>query len=133
MILSGSQLRLKTLFLCSALLVNWPVFGQANFNQSRFRLQGPADQSGSSVVIKDALNRPCLDVEAASRAHVVNRALFDHVVSINNKCARIIHVKVCYSGTENCKSLQVGSYHREDVLLGVMANVGAFAYSISQK
>lgn len=108
-------------------------YGQTNAqNAPHFKLQGPAEQS-NSLVIRDALNRPCLDIEAASRAHTVNRELFDHVVSIKNRCTKLIKVKICYFNSENCKSVDMGSYQREDLILGTMTKVNSFRYSIYQR
>lgn len=98
---------------------------------SKLTLQGPAEQSATPVV-RDALNRPCLDVEAAARAHTVNKNLFDHVISVRNRCARLIKVKVCYFNSDNCRTSNIGGYQREDVILGTMT-VNTFRYSISQK
>lgn len=117
-------------------LVGWTfctAYAQtSNPSGPRFTLQGPAEQSASPV-IKDALNRPCLDIEAASRAHTVNPRLFDHVVSIKNRCARPIKVKVCYFNSEDCRSADLGSNQRQDLILGTMANVTSFRYSIGQR
>lgn len=98
----------------------------------RFKLQGPAEQSGAAT-IRDALNRPCLDVEAGARARVVNRHLFDHIISIKNRCPRLIKVKACYQNSGSCKSADVGAYQREDLILGTMPNVVSFRYSLVQK
>ncbi|MCK1294837.1 hypothetical protein [Bradyrhizobium sp. 30] len=97
----------------------------------RFTLQGPAEPSNSPV-IKDALNRPCLDVEAAARPHVVDTKIVDHVVSIKNNCARKIKVKVCYFNSEHCNLLDVAPYHRVDTVLGTMRGVTFFRYSMEQ-
>src|SRR5438874_10992677 len=77
--------------ICFALL---PVLAAPaqTMGQSRLTLQGPAEQSYKPVV-RDALGRPCLDVEAAARVHVVNPALVDHVVSLRNGCSRSVSVK----------------------------------------
>lgn len=97
----------------------------------RLMIQGPAEQSQSSV-IRDALGRPCLDIEAASRAHTVNRQLFDHVISIKNQCPKLVKVKVCYFNSDTCRSADVGGYRREDLILGT-TTVTSFRYSIIQK
>lgn len=95
-------------------------------------LQGPADQAGASVV-RDALGRPCLDVEAAARAHTVNPDMLDHVVSLKNNCPRIIRVKVCYFNSDRCNDVVVQGYKRVDTILGTMRGVKFFRYSMIQK
>lgn len=99
---------------------------------SRLTLQGPAEKSDKPVV-RDALGRPCLDVEAASRIHVVNPALVDHVVSLRNNCPRSINVKVCYLNSEKCNALDVAPYKRVDTILGTMSGMKNFQYVILQK
>lgn len=98
----------------------------------RLTMQGGADPSNSPIA-RDALGRPCLDVEAAARAHIVNSSLIDHVVSVKNNCSRMIKIKVCYTNSERCTDAAIGSYGRSDVILGTMTGVKIFRYSILQK
>ncbi|WP_407117224.1 hypothetical protein [Bradyrhizobium sp. LMG 9283] len=99
---------------------------------SSLTLQGPADQAGASV-IRDALGRPCLDVEAAARAHTVNPEMLDHVVSLKNNCPRIIRVKVCYFNSDRCNDVVIQGYKRADTILGTMRGAKFFRYSMIQK
>lgn len=99
---------------------------------SRLTIQGPAEASGTSV-IRDALGKPCLDVEAAARGHVVHPETLDHLVSIKNNCPRSIKVKVCYYGSDRCNDVIVQQYGRVDTILGTMTGVKTFRYSVSQK
>lgn len=108
------------------------VHAQANATAPSFKMQGSADQTNSPVV-RDSLGRPCLDVEAAARSHVVNPSLFDHIVSIKNGCARAVRVKLCYFRSDICKEIGVPGYKRIDTILGTMANVTTFRYSLNQK
>lgn len=99
---------------------------------SRFTIQGPAEKSNSPV-IRDALNRPCLDVEAMSRTHIVNSQIMDDIVSVKNNCPRAIKVKVCYFGSENCNLFDVQAYKRVDTVLGSTSGRRFFRYSIQQR
>jgi hypothetical protein len=101
-------------------------------SQSRLTLQGPAEQSDKPVV-RDALGRPCLDVEAAARVHVVNPALVDHVVSLKNRCPRSISVKVCYLNSDKCNAFDVAPYKRVDTILGTISGIKNFRYVLLQK
>jgi len=100
-------------------------------SQTKFTSLGPAEHSNLPVV-RDALGRPCLDVEATSRPHVVNRDMIDHIVSVNNKCNRSIQVKVCYFQTDNCKEFRIQNYGRVDSILGTMNKSSLFRYSVFQ-
>lgn len=99
---------------------------------SKFMMQGQAEQSSSSI-IRDALGKPCLDLEAAARPQVVNPDMIDHVVSIKNNCPRTIRVKACYYGSDRCNEVTVSGYKRVDTILGTMRSVNFFRYSIHQK
>lgn len=94
-------------------------------------LQGQPEPSGAPI--RDALGRPCLDVEAAARPQVVNPKMLDHVVSIVNKCPRLIRTKVCYFNSDRCKELDLQPYKRIDTVLGTMSGIGFFRYTIVQR
>lgn len=122
-------------FLMAVLVVllgcSSPILAETSVG-SRFLIQGPAEQN-SAPVIRDALGRPCLSVEAAARSHVVNADLVDHIVSIKNSCSRLIKIKLCYYGSDRCREVNLLAYKREDVILGTMTKVRQFRYTISQK
>lgn len=117
------------------LLLSFPSVGYAqtlSHNPPRLTFQGPAEQAGSTV-IRDALGRPCLDVEAAARAHVTQPSVFDHVISIKNNCPRLTKVTVCYVNSDRCLDTTLASYARSDVILGTMTGVKLFKYSMRQR
>lgn len=101
-------------------------------NSSRFTLQGPADK-GSSGPILDSLGRPCLDIEAAAKAHVVNPQMIDHIISIKNNCPSSIKVSICYFRSDRCVNSAVQGYKRLDTILGTMSGVRTFRYSVDQR
>ena len=105
---------------------------QGSQSAPKLTLQGPAEES-TSPVIRDALNRPCLDIEAVGRAHTVNPSMIDHVVSIKNNCPKMIKVKVCYYRSDKCNEFDVLSYKRVDTILGTMANIHDFKYQVFQR
>ncbi|MGY4344976.1 hypothetical protein ACVWXM_001440 [Bradyrhizobium sp. GM7.3] len=95
-------------------------------------MQGGADPF-SGPIIRDALGKPCLDVEAAARSHATNKDVVDHVVSVKNNCPRLIKVNVCYFNSQHCNALDLQGYKRIDTILGTMTNIRIFRYSITQK
>lgn len=119
------------LLITAALFFIEAAHAQSSARTNRLTIQGPADQPGS--IPKDALGRPCLDLEAAARGQVVNPDMLDHVVSVKNNCARLIKVKVCYFGSEQCRQFDVQGYKRVDTILGTMRGVKFFRYSINAK
>lgn len=101
-------------------------------NSSKLTMQGQAEKSARPI-IRDVFGRPCLDVEAAARAHAVDPETKDHVVSLKNNCPRIIRAKVCYSDSDRCNDVVIQNYQRVDTILGTMRHVNFFRYSIIQK
>jgi hypothetical protein len=101
-------------------------------NTTHLTMQEPAEQSATSV-IRGAFGKPCLDVEAAARPHIVNPDTIDHVVSIKNNCPRTIKVKVCYVNSAKCNAFDVQGYSRVDTTLGTMMKIKVFRYSLTQK
>jgi len=111
-----------------------PVAIRAQPVQDRPRavLQGPAELSAAPI-IRDPLNRSCLELEAIARPHVVNPVMFDHVVSAKNNCPRQIKVKVCYYNSDKCNEITVPGYGRQDTILGTISGVKYFRYVISRQ
>jgi hypothetical protein len=96
------------------------------------KMQGPAEQVAGPIP-KDAIGRPCLDIEAAARAQTVNRDMVDHVVSIKNNCSRSIQAKVCYANADRCNQVNLPAYKRSDTILGTMKSINYFRYTVTQK
>ena len=108
------------------------AFGQGIQERPKATLQAPPEQSGVNI-IRDPLNRPCLEYEAIARPHVVNPTVFDHLVSVKNNCPRQIKVKICYYGSEKCNEIRVAGYARQDAILGTMTGVRYFRYVLSRQ
>jgi hypothetical protein len=100
--------------------------------QSRLTLQGPG-QNSAVLTHRNPLGRPCLDIEAASRAHVINPNVYDHVVSVENKCLQRIKLQVCYYGTDHCIDVDVPGMQRKDVVLGIFPSLKFFRFSYREK
>lgn len=95
-------------------------------------MQGPGEPNNSPV-LRDSLNRPCLDVEAAAKPRVVNPDMLDHIVSVKNNCLQMIKVKVCYFNSQNCNSFDLPAQKRVDTLLGSMNRISTFRYTVYQR
>lgn len=106
-------------------------YGQSANPRVGLTMQGSAEPGGN--VIRDSLGKPCLDIEAAARSETVNPDMLEHVVSVKNNCSRLIKVKVCYYGSEQCKQFDLQGYKRVDTILGVMRAIRFFRYTLFQK
>jgi hypothetical protein len=82
---------------------------------------------------RDLTGKPCLNIAAISRAHVINPKLFDHVIAIDNHCSQLIKVRVCYSGSEHCIPLDVTSHGRKEAVLGTMPSMPQFRYDFKEQ
>jgi hypothetical protein len=82
---------------------------------------------------RDALGRVCLQISGYSRAHTINPKLFDHVVSATNNCAQIIHVSVCYTGSQHCVQMDVPGHGRKEVLLGILPAIDQFNFDFHER
>lgn len=100
--------------------------------QSRLTLQG-GGENAALTVHRDSLNRRCLDIDAASRRHVINPNVFDHVVSVYNNCLKPIKLRVCYYRSERCIDMEVPGKQRKDVILGIYPNLQYFRFSYREK
>jgi hypothetical protein len=99
----------------------------------RLIMQGQAENAKTAQVPRDALGRPCLDIESAARRRAVNPDTVDHVISIKNICPQLIKVKVCYVDSNRCNEEDVHAYKRVDTILGTMKGVTFFKYTLTQK
>lgn len=118
-------------YFVAVFLLCLPMSVYAQYGSS-LTMQRPAEQAGN--VVRDALGRACLDIEAAARAEVINPNVVDHVVSMKNTCARKVKVKVCYYQSDRCKDLEVDGYKRVDTLLGTMSKASSiFRYTVFQR
>lgn len=100
--------------------------------QSRLTMQNGGVNTALTVH-RNAFGKPCLDIEAASRAHVINPDVYDNVVSIENKCSITIRVKICYFNTDSCINVEVMGRQRKDATLGVRPHMQYFKYSFQEK
>lgn len=100
--------------------------------QSRLTLQN-SGENAALAFHRDPLNRPCLDIEAASRRHVINPDVYDHVVSVYNRCLKPIKLRVCYYKSDHCIDMEVPGQQRKDGVLGIYPKMQYFRYSYREK
>lgn len=120
--------------LVASLVVGPVAFAQSGSGsfQSRLTLQS-GGENAALTTHRDALNRPCLEIEAVSRRHVINPNVFDHVVSVSNRCLKLIKLRVCYSKSDSCIDMEVPGQQRKEGILGIYPNMQYFRYSFREK
>lgn len=130
--ISYSNHLVRALLCFGLLFASENALAQADPGKFRFQLQEPAEDAGSAAV-RDAFNRPCLESVGVASAHVVNPDLIDHLVKLENRCSRMLKLKICYFTDDRCKTLNLGAYMKEEVFLGAMMKVTRFKFYIFQK
>jgi hypothetical protein len=100
--------------------------------QNRLTLQNGGDNA-ALMVHRNAFGKSCLDIEAGSRAHVINPNVFDHVISVYNRCIQLIKLRICYYHSEHCIDMELPGSQRRDAVLGVYPNMRYFRYSYREK
>ena len=100
--------------------------------KSRLTLQN-SGENAALTVHRNPLGKPCLNIEAASRAHVINPKVYDNVVSVQNQCSKSINLQICYYKTDSCIDVEVRGHQRKDAVLGVRPHMQFFRYSYKEK
>lgn len=100
--------------------------------KSRLTLQN-GGENAALTVHRNPLGKPCLNIEAASRAHVINPDVYDNVVSILNSCSKPIKLRLCYYRSERCLDVEVPAQQRKDTILGTYPHTQYFRYSFKEK
>jgi hypothetical protein len=93
-----------------------------------FRLTLQSGEAAGSVS-RDVFGKPCLDIEAASRARASNPNVYDHIVSILNRCTKNIRLEVCYFGSNRCTRVEVNGLKRKDAIIGINPGMKTFRFS----
>jgi hypothetical protein len=82
---------------------------------------------------RDFTGKPCLTVLGHPRPHVVDRNLYDHVITVSNACPQRIALQVCYYKTHDCISIEVPGGERKDGILGTLPWVKDFGFEFREK
>lgn len=67
----------------------------------------------------DVMGKPCLSVAAKSESQIINSSIYNHVLVLDNHCAKQIKIKACYYKTDSCQEMTAPPYKRERHIFGV--------------
>jgi hypothetical protein len=84
-------------------------------------------------VHKGPTGKPCLSLSGSAKPQIVNREMFDHIVSIANSCPQRINVHVCYYRTDHCVTVDVPPYERTETVLGVFPKLQDFRFEYKER
>jgi hypothetical protein len=100
--------------------------------QSPLTLQENGVNAGLTVHL-DPLGQPCLDIQAAAEAEIVNPNIYDHVISVYNRCLTQIKLHVCYYHSDHCIDMAIPGLQRKDAVLGIYPSTRYFRYTYREK
>jgi hypothetical protein len=63
--------------------------------------------------------KPCVTIHPISRAQIVNNNIYDHSLLISNECSQRIRLLACYYRAENCSTISIDGYARQQKLFGI--------------
>jgi hypothetical protein len=96
-----------------------PVFGAtpglsppeklSNFSSNQLVAKRHLTPSGSN----------CISAFASSQTQAINTNIYNHILAFKNDCAQPIRVRACYYNTQDCITVAIPSYKREQKFLGV--------------
>jgi hypothetical protein len=136
-------------------MIGLVVFAYSAFAQNEMT---PADRSSSSTMVgtgmmqsrvdipsfgasadtktlrhKDFTGAPCLQVSGYARAHLIDKNLFDHVVTVQNNCPQRIALSVCYYHSQECVPVEVPGHERKETILGTLPAQKDFRFEFREK
>lgn len=79
----------------------------------------------------DAVGKPCLNVGARSEQQLINHAIFNHILTLDNHCSKAIKIKACYYKTDSCQEIVAPPYKRTRHIFGVFTAVD-FRYAFRE-
>jgi hypothetical protein len=82
---------------------------------------------------RDFTGKPCLTVAGIARQHIINRNLYDHVITVSNACPQRITIRVCYYRTDDCIPMEIPGGERKEAHLGAMPAVKEFGFEFREK
>jgi hypothetical protein len=67
----------------------------------------------------DSTGKPCLNVFAGSEKQIINPAIFNHLLLLDNHCSKAIKIKACYYRTDSCQETTAPPYKRQRYVFGI--------------
>jgi hypothetical protein len=77
--------------------------------------------------------KPCLTVAGVARPHLIDRKLYDHVITASNACPQRIAIRVCYYRTDDCIPMEIPGGQRKEAVLGTLPATKEFGFEFREK
>jgi hypothetical protein len=82
---------------------------------------------------KSPTGQPCLTVRGFARQQIINKTIFDHMITAMNACSELIKLQVCYYKSQHCVPVAVPSYGRKEVVLGIFPGMEDFRFEYREQ
>jgi hypothetical protein len=82
---------------------------------------------------RDLTGKPCLAVTGIARPHIIDRKLYDHVITASNACPQRIAIRVCYYRTDDCIPIEIPGGQRKEAVLGTLPATKEFGFEFREK
>jgi len=82
---------------------------------------------------RDLTGRLCLETTASVQPLASNSKIFNHVVTVGNRCVERIKAQICYHGTDSCTDVEVPGHSRKEQVIGVFPAMKDFRYDTREQ
>jgi hypothetical protein len=84
--------------------------------------QAPARFSSPLVAAQRNMNATgqlCLNVYPSTERQIINATIYNHILILDNHCAREIKIRACYYKTDSCQEITATGNKRQRYVFGV--------------
>jgi hypothetical protein len=92
--------------------------------------------SGQSTIAQihtGPTGKACITIAGYAQQQLINKNIFDHMITASNDCSQPIKIQVCYYQSHNCTSINVPGYGRKEALLGIMPAMSGFRFEYKEQ
>jgi hypothetical protein len=82
---------------------------------------------------RDFAGKPCLETSGSVKALASNPRIFNHIVSLENRCADRIKVRICYHETTDCTDVDVPARSLREQVIGIFPAIRLFRYDVKEQ
>jgi hypothetical protein len=82
---------------------------------------------------RSPIGQPCVTVKGFARQQIVNKTIFDHMITAMNACNELIKLQVCYFKSQHCIPVAVPAYGRKEVVLGIFPGAQDFRFEYREQ
>lgn len=81
---------------------------------------------------RDPTGKVCLETTGSAQPLASNPKIFNHIVTVENRCIERIKARICYHGTDSCTKVEVPGRSRTEQVIGVFPAMQQFRYDAKE-